>query len=104
MNRRNFLRASVSALLLPHAAWAQPSGYRRLLILVELKGGNDGLNTVVPHSDDLYHRLRPRLALRDVLPLDARTGLHPALEPLLPLWKARELAIVQGIEIGRAHV
>ena len=52
MNRRHFLRASLSALLLPHAAWAQPAGYRRLLILVELKGGNDGLNTVVPHADD----------------------------------------------------
>ena len=97
MNRRHFLRASLSALLLPQAAWAQPAGYRRLLILVELKGGNDGLNTVVPHADDQYYRLRPRLALRDVLPLDARTGLHPALEPLLPLWKARELAIVQGV-------
>jgi uncharacterized protein (DUF1501 family) len=97
MNRRRFLRASLPALLLPHAAWAQPAGYRRLLILVELKGGNDGLNTVVPHADDQYYRLRPRLALREVLPLDARTGLHPALEPLLPLWKARELAIVQGV-------
>jgi len=97
MNRRHFLRASLSALLLPQAVWAQPAGYRRLLILVELKGGNDGLNTVVPHADDQYYRLRPRLALRDVLPLDARTGLHPALEPLLPLWKARELAIVQGV-------
>jgi uncharacterized protein (DUF1501 family) len=97
MNRRHFLRASIAALLVPDAARAQQSAYRRLLILIELKGGNDGLNTVVPYADELYPRLRPRLALRDVLPLDARTGLHPALKPLLPLWQARELAIVQGV-------
>ena len=97
MNRRHFLGTSLAALLLPQGARAQASAYARLLILVELKGGNDGLNTVVPYTDDAYHRLRPRLALREVLPLDARTGLHPALKPLLPLWQARELAIVQGV-------
>ena len=97
MNRRRFLGASLAALLLPQAALAQSSAYRRLLILIELKGGNDGLNTVVPHADDQYYRLRPRLALREVLELDSRTALHPALKPLLPLWQARELAIVQGV-------
>jgi uncharacterized protein (DUF1501 family) len=99
MNRRDFLAASVAALFLPGAALAQASGYRRLLVLIELKGGNDGLNTVVPYADDAYYRLRPRIGIgRDeVLQLDGRTGLHPALEPLLPLWKAGELAIVQGV-------
>jgi uncharacterized protein (DUF1501 family) len=96
MNRRHFLGASVAALF-SGFSFAQSSGYRRLLVLVELKGGNDGLNTVVPFADDAYHRLRPRLALREVLPLDARTGLHPALKPLVPLWEARELAVVQGV-------
>ena len=37
---------------------------RRLLVLIELKGGNDGLNTVVPYADDAYYRLRPRIAIR----------------------------------------
>jgi uncharacterized protein (DUF1501 family) len=103
MKRRGFLGATVAALAMPRFALAQaavqPSGYGRLLILVELKGGNDGLNTVVPYTDAAYYSLRPRLAVaRDqVLQLDQRAGLHPALKPLIPLWQARELAIVQGV-------
>jgi uncharacterized protein (DUF1501 family) len=107
MERRNFLKTSAAAacaVLVPRLARAQVSaGYRNLLVLVELKGGNDGLNTVVPYADPSYYALRPRLAIRrdDVLQLDAKTGLHPALAPLVPLWKAQELAIVQGV--GYAH-
>jgi len=98
MKRRDFLAASVAALF-SSPLLAQSSGYRRLLVLIELKGGNDGLNTVVPYDDDAYYRLRPRIGVRrdDVLQLDGRTGLHPALKPLLALWQARELAIVQGV-------
>jgi uncharacterized protein (DUF1501 family) len=72
---------------------------RKLLVLIELKGGNDGLNTVVPFADPVYYRLRPRVAIsRDtVLPLDERTALHPALHPLMPLWQSGQLAIVQGL-------
>jgi uncharacterized protein (DUF1501 family) len=72
---------------------------RRLLILVELKGGNDGLNTVVPYADASYARLRPRLAIdRDqVLKLTPEAGLHPMLAKLAPVWEERRLAIVQGV-------
>ncbi|MFC0397107.1 DUF1501 domain-containing protein [Paraburkholderia rhizosphaerae] len=72
---------------------------RKLLFLIELKGGNDGLNTVVPFADPLYYSLRPHVAIaRDaVLPLDERAALHPALQPLMPLWQRGELAIVQGL-------
>lgn len=72
---------------------------RKLLILVELKGGNDGLNTVVPYADDAYRRLRPRLAIdRDqVAKLTDAMGLHPSLERLLPIWEDKRLAIVQGV-------
>jgi uncharacterized protein (DUF1501 family) len=102
MKRRDFIFASVAALAAPRlAAAASPAraDYRRLLVLVELKGGNDGLNTVVPYADQNYYALRPRLAVRrdEVLQLDERTGLHPSLKPLLPLWQGRELAIVQGV-------
>ncbi|WP_124094279.1 DUF1501 domain-containing protein [Burkholderia gladioli] len=73
--------------------------YERLLILVELKGGNDGLNTVVPYDDPLYRAMRPTLGLRReaVLPLDQHAALHPALAPLLPIWRAHELAVVEGV-------
>src|SRR5688572_27793725 len=105
MKRRDFLgaigAASVSALV-PVPGRAQQrvtADYGRLLVLVELKGGNDGLNTLVPYADPAYYELRPQLAIpRDqVLQLDERAGLHPSLEPLMELWKKRELAIVQGV-------
>jgi len=76
-----------------------PANYRNLLVLIEFKGGNDGLNTVVPYADEAYYALRPRLAVsRDqVVQLDQASGLHPALQALLPLWQAQQLAIVQGV-------
>ena len=111
MKRREFLSsagAAVVAVLAPGIALAQRSqaGYANLLVLVELKGGNDGLNTVVPYADAQYYALRPRLAIpRDqVLQLDAQAGLHPALEPLMAMWKDRELAVVQSVGYPNANL
>lgn len=78
------------------------------LILVELKGGNDGLNTVIPYADPNYARLRPRLAIprAQILQLNPSLGLHPALEALWPAWKAQELAWVLGVgypQPNRSH-
>ena len=69
------------------------------MVLIELKGGNDGLNTVIPYADPNYYALRPKLAIaRDqVHALTDSAGLHPALAPLLPFWKSRELAVLQGV-------
>jgi uncharacterized protein (DUF1501 family) len=108
MKRRDFLQAlGVGGLALANfesasLAWAAaPPGatYRNLLILVELKGGNDGLNTVVPYSDSEYYNLRPKIAIKrdEVLQLDYRLGLHPALQPLMPLWTGKQLAVVSGV-------
>jgi uncharacterized protein (DUF1501 family) len=71
----------------------------RILLLVELKGGNDGLNTLVPYADPKYRELRPGIALtrERVLPLDEKVGLHDKLEPLMEAWKAGDLAILQGV-------
>ena len=103
MQRRQFLATLGAGLLtvqLPGLAYAiAPAGYQRLLVLVELKGGNDGLNTVIPYTSADYTRLRPTLAIarEQVLQLDEQRGLHPALAPLLPLWQGGQLAIVQGV-------
>jgi len=112
MNRRNFLRAGASALAcaaLPAGtaslafAAAPPSatlrGYRNVLVLIELKGGNDGFNTLVPYASSTYYALRPKIAVaRDsVVQLDDRVGLHPSLAPLLPYWKDKQLAVLQGV-------
>ena len=101
MNRRRFLQfaggSGLALLAPPYALAASP--YQRLLILVELKGGNDGLNTLVPYADPGYARLRPTIGLaRDaVLPVSEQAGFHPALEPLLPLWRDGSLAVLQGV-------
>ncbi len=103
MNRRDFFLLSGglgAALLAPQLSFAQNrADYQNLLVLVELKGGNDGLNTVVPYAQPAYYGLRPRIAVKreDVLQLDQHAGLHPALQPLMPLWQNRELAVVQGL-------
>lgn len=104
MQRRDFLRLLGTAALIPFStelafAAAPRADYQRLLVLVEFKGGNDGLNTVIPYADDEYYRLRPRLGIaRDqVMQLDEFTGLHPSLKTLLPLWQTNEVAIVQGV-------
>lgn len=103
MDRRHFLKlgsATVAGTLLPPGlAFAQAADFRNLLILIELKGANDGLNTVIPFEDKMYSELRPRIAIpRDqVLQLSPGTGLHPSLKPLMALWEQKELAIVQGI-------
>ncbi|MBK8323150.1 MAG: DUF1501 domain-containing protein [Betaproteobacteria bacterium] len=99
MDRRHFLAGLSAASLLALSGPARAQAPRKLLILVELKGGNDGLNTLVPFADPAYRRLRPRLAIGrdDALRLDDERGLHPSLESLMPAWSAGELALVQGL-------
>lgn len=110
MKRREFLKVTAAAgvtVLAPRLAFARAAaGYENLLVLVELKGGNDGLNTVVPYADRTYPSLRRRIAIKrdDVLQLDDRTGLHPSLAALMPVWEARELAIVQGVGYPRPNL
>ena len=70
-----------------------------ILVVLQLAGGNDGLNTVIPYADDAYHRARPGLGLAadKVHKLDAYVGLHPALTPLKALHDAGQLACIQGV-------
>ncbi len=110
MNRRDFLAltglagAAGVSLWMP-GAWAAGTPahggarYSNVLILVELKGGNDGLNTVIPYADPAYYAMRKNIGIKreQVLQLDEHSALHPALAPLLPLWQQRQLAIVQGV-------
>jgi uncharacterized protein (DUF1501 family) len=99
MDRRHFLLGSSALSLVLASGHASADQERRILVLVEMKGGNDGLNTVIPYADPLYHRLRPAIGVaRDrMIQLDERVGLNGRLEPLMEAWKARDLAIVQGI-------
>ncbi len=70
-----------------------------ILIVVQMAGGNDGLNTVVPYTDPMYLKMRPTIGVphSKVLTLDNRLGLHPNLAPLKKLWDSGHLAIVEGV-------
>jgi uncharacterized protein (DUF1501 family) len=76
-----------------------PEKDRTVLVLVQLAGGNDGLNTVVPFEDPNYYRLRPTLALpkAQVLRVNDLLGLHPAMAAMHRLSESGKLAIVQNV-------
>jgi uncharacterized protein (DUF1501 family) len=112
MNRSRFLIGAVSgltvaasadhlfarALALPALPGLPAAAADRVLVVVNLQGGNDGLNTVVPHGFRQYYAARPTLAVaqRDVLRIDERIGLNPALAPLKTMYDNGQVAIVQG--------
>lgn len=102
--RREFLAGSmVSAFALAGSVSHSPfplrrgasSGSNRSLLIIHLRGGNDGLNTVVPYASKNYYRARPDISIpaQTVLRLDGMHGLHPALEGLFRLYKQDKVAI-----------
>lgn len=109
--RRDLLRLGAGALvatgttvpgfLARAAALAPKAGTTkgRVLVTIELTGGNDGLNTVVPYKDDAYLKARPRLRLGAdaVRKIDDKLGLHPALDGFSKLLEKNQLAIVQSV-------
>ncbi len=112
MTRRGFLGHGAAGLSFVSLGGAMPGLFARaaeasrladsndhVLVVVELAGGNDGLNTVVPFEDALYYKNRRRLGLpkKDVLKLSDLVGLHPKMGPMAELFKQGELAVVQGV-------
>jgi uncharacterized protein (DUF1501 family) len=70
-----------------------------VLVVLQLSGGNDALNTIIPYSDPLYLENRPvvRIDPEKVLPINDRIGFNPAMEPIKALWDEGKVAIIQGI-------
>jgi uncharacterized protein (DUF1501 family) len=106
-SRRQFLKTSSLVSLSPlvptawarlaHAAVAAPDA--KALVVIQLDGGNDGLNTVVPFADDVYHQSRDKLRLEPgrLHKLDDRTALHEGMRGAKELFDDGQLAIVQGV-------
>ncbi len=111
MKRSKFLIGAVSGLVvvgntqhvfaraLADTLPAELSGSDRVLVLVNLQGGNDGLNCVVPHGDPQYYQVRPSLAVArgDVLNIDGHIGLNPNMKSLKTMYDAGQVAIVQSV-------
>lgn len=94
-----FLARSVAAASGPEKDAAAAFKDDRILVVIQLGGGNDGLNTVVPFADDAYHRSRPSIALKpkQILRLTDHVGLHPNLTGINKLADAGKLTIVEGV-------
>lgn len=92
------LTAAVPDFIVNSARAAEP-GKDNILVVVELTGGNDGLNTVIPYGDDLYHKYRPtlRFTKNEIVHIDDYHGLNPGMRSLQPMLGKGELAIVQGV-------
>jgi uncharacterized protein (DUF1501 family) len=97
-----FLDQTVMALADPFGTTQiqQPSGADgKILVVVQLGGGNDGLSTVIPYGDDVYYRARERIShpADSILKINDYLGLHPSLTALKGLYDNGDLAIVQGV-------
>lgn len=116
-NRRQFIKRSLGAvtvsMLLPRTLFASPRDVslspnpsRRVLVIIELSGGNDGLNTVIPYTDSRYASLRPILSLKESELRDPQgrstiisdqLGLHPSMGKLKELYDAGRVGVVLGV-------
>ena len=114
MNREEFLKSAAltgaaGGLLMapggvgldPSALHARvrPSSGNGVVVLIQMAGGNDGLNSVIPYTDDAYYKARPRLGIpkNQVLRINGEAGFHPALKGFHTLYNSGDLAVVQGV-------
>lgn len=92
------VRAFSQTPLLEHLRYIETD---RVLVLIQLSGGNDGLNTVVPVTNDLYYNARPQIAItsNQVIPLEGvpDVGLHPSFEVLRPNYGDGHMAVLQNV-------
>src|ERR1700739_581106 len=108
MHRRHFLKSSaiasgamlVPAFLKPFEALAKSdlTGYKNLVI-IQLSGGNDGLNTIIPYGNDIYYQKRNTIAINkpDVIALNDMQGLNPSLSSLKELYDQGWMTIINSV-------
>jgi uncharacterized protein (DUF1501 family) len=109
--RREFIGGSLGTAALGLAApqWAIARNQApKILVVIELAGGNDGLNTVVPFKNSIYKRARPHIAIppQKLLSITEELALHPALHELAELYESGHLAIINGVgyeDSSRSH-
>lgn len=94
-----FLGRTARVLAGPAPGGIKRGSGERVLVVVQLAGGNDGLNTVIPYEMDAYYKLRPQIAIKkgDVLKLEKNVGLPSYATALKELFDAGQMAVVQGV-------
>ena len=117
MKRRSFGQLGISTCAALAIGTAQPGGWLqtlagelatqdqsssvtdRILVVIQLSGGNDGLNTIVPYRDELYAKARPKLGIpsNDVIKLTEELGLHPSLRAIENQFSEDRFSIIQGV-------
>lgn len=106
INRRKFLQAgslASASLMMPKFLKAfekrKLEADDKILVVVQLSGGNDGLNTVIPYRNDIYYKVRPELGIRrsDALALNDELGIHPALKGLKSLYDDGALGVLNNV-------
>ncbi|MFN7115675.1 MAG: DUF1501 domain-containing protein [Saprospiraceae bacterium] len=108
MNRRDFLKSSglaSSSMLIPSflSDFNSQKLYKtrtgKILVVVQLSGGNDGLNTIVPYRNDLYYKNRPTLGIKntEVLKVNDELGFNPALQSLQDLYHNGLMTIINSV-------
>jgi len=102
INRRSFLKTatatSLGSLIPMKYALSEDSLNGKTLVVLELSGGNDGLNTIVPYADDNYYRYRPNIGIKEnkLLKIDDYFGFNPGIVGLESLYKEGNMAIIHG--------
>ncbi|MBO9152494.1 DUF1501 domain-containing protein [Chitinophaga sp. GCM10012297] len=107
INRRRFLQVgslASASLMLPKFLKAMEQGQlvppgNKVLVVVQLSGGNDGLNTIIPYRNDIYYKLRPQLGIKReaALSLNDELGIHPALKSLKGLYDDGSLGVLNSV-------
>ena len=114
MKRREFLKnlgmvtgagaVTLTIAGIPIKAFARPfmnikSTNGKILVLIQLKGGNDGLNTIIPFEDSIYYNKRPVIGIpkANVVQLNSLTGMNPSLQPLKQLFDDGKFTVIQNV-------
>jgi uncharacterized protein (DUF1501 family) len=106
MNRRSFIKKSIaggSVLIVPGLLFGEELSLKNTngqrLIVLQLSGGNDGLNTIIPYKNDDYYRLRPTIAIepKEVIKVSSELGMHPSLKNIASLFEDGDMSIYNQV-------